>query len=215
MRRLFFENIGLKIAAVLLSIVLWVFVTSRGQSEIAVDIPLEFKNIPQGLELVNYSAKEISLSIKGQERLIKNINPSDIQVYIDLGKTKKGESIYYITRDDIKLPRAIDVINISPSSVKVIAEETATKTVRVRPVVVGEPEKGYFVKSVEVAPQTLVIEGIRSEVGKINIIRTEPLDITGLNESVTQDVKLGLISSNIRSKTADVKVKVVIGARGR
>ena len=215
MRRLFFENIGLKIAAVLLSIVLWIFVTSRGQSEIAIDIPLEFKNIPQGLELVNYSAKEISLSVKGQERLIRSIKPSDIQAYIDLGKTKKGESVYYITRDDIKLPRAIDVINISPSSVKVITEETATKTVRVRPVVVGEPERGYFVKSVEVAPQTLVIEGIRSEVEKINIIRTEPLDITGLNESVTQDVKLDLISLNIRSKTADVKVKVVIGAKGR
>jgi YbbR domain-containing protein len=215
MRRLFFENIGLKIAAVLLSIVLWIFVTSRGQSEISIDVPLEFKNIPQGLELVNYSAKEISLSVKGQERLIRSIKPSDIQAYIDLGKTKKGESVYYITRDDIKLPRAIDVINISPSSVKVITEETATKTVRVRPVVVGEPERGYFVKSVEVAPQTLVIEGIRSEVEKINIIRTEPLDITGLNESVTQDVKLDLISLNIRSKTADVKVKVVIGAKGR
>jgi len=215
MRRLLFENIGLKIAAVSLSIVLWFFVTSRGQSEISIDVSLEFKNIPQGLELVNYSAKEISLSVKGQERLIRSIKPSDIQAYIDLGKTKKGESVYYITRDDIKLPRAIDVINISPSSVKVITEETATKTVRARPVVVGEPEKGYFVKSVEVAPQTLVIEGPRSEVGKINIIRTEPLDITGSNESVTQDVKLDLISSNIRSKTADVKVKVAIGAKGR
>ena len=215
MRRLLFENIGLKIAAVSLSIVLWFFVTSRGQSEISIDVSLEFKNIPQGLELVNYSAKEISLSVKGQERLIRSIKPSDIQAYIDLGKTKKGESVYYITRDDIKLPRAIDVINISPSSVKVITEETATKTVRVRPVVVGEPERGYFVKSVEVAPQTLVIEGIRSEVGKINIIRTEPLDITGSNESVTQDVKLDLISSNIRSKTAVVKVKVAIGANGR
>lgn len=164
---------------------------------------------------MNYSAKEISLSIKGQERLIKSIKPSDIQVYIDLSKTKKGESIYYITRDDIKLPRAIDVINISPSSVKVIAEETVTKTVRVRPVVVGEPEKGYFVKSVEVAPQTLVIEGPRSEVGKINILRTEPLDITGLNETVTQDMRLDLTSSNIRAKTADISVRVVIGARGK
>ena len=215
MRRLFFENIGLKIAAVSLSIVLWIFVTSRGQSEISIDVSLEFKNIPQGLELVNYSAKEISLSVKGQERLIRSIKPSDIQAYIDLGKTKKGESVYYITRDDIKLPRAIDVINISPSSVKVIIEETATRTVRVRPVIVGEPERGYFVKSVGVAPQTLVIEGIRSEVGKINIIRTEPLDITGLTESVTQDVKPDLISSNIRSKTADVRVRVVIGAKGR
>ena len=32
MRKFFFENLGLKIAAVLLSIILWMFATSRGQS---------------------------------------------------------------------------------------------------------------------------------------------------------------------------------------
>jgi YbbR domain-containing protein len=33
MKRIFFDNLGLKIASVLLAIVLWIFVTSRGQSE--------------------------------------------------------------------------------------------------------------------------------------------------------------------------------------
>lgn len=214
MRKVFLENLGLKIAAISLSIVLWFFVISRGQSEISIDVPLEFKNIPQGLELVNYSVKDTSLRIKGQERLIKNIKPSDMRVYIDLSKTKKGESIYYITREDI-LPHAINVINISPSSVKITTEETATKTVKVRPVIIGEPERGYYVKSVEVVPQTMVIEGIRSEVGKTIVVRTEPLDITGLNGTLTQDLKLDLTSSNIKSKITDVKVTVVIGARGR
>ena len=49
MKKLFLENIGLKIASVLLSIFLWVFVTSRGLSEMSLDIPLEFKNVPAGL----------------------------------------------------------------------------------------------------------------------------------------------------------------------
>ncbi len=47
MKKFFFENLGLKIAAVLLSVVLWIFVTSRGQSEMSLDVPLEFKNIPR------------------------------------------------------------------------------------------------------------------------------------------------------------------------
>ena len=94
MKKIFLENLGLKIAAVLLSIVLWLFVTSRGQSEISIDVPLEFKNIPSGLEMVNHSTKTISLSIKGQERLIKNIKPSDIMVSVDLSKARKGEGIY-------------------------------------------------------------------------------------------------------------------------
>lgn len=122
-KKLFLEDLGLKIAAVLLSVVLWIFVTSRGQSEITIDIPPEFKNIPAGLEVVNHSVKVISLNIKGQERLIKDIKPSDIRVYIDLSKAKKGEGIYYINKDDIRLPRAITVTNITPSYVKVITEE--------------------------------------------------------------------------------------------
>ena len=212
MRKFFLENLGLKTAAVLLSVVLWIFVTSRGQSEISVDVPIEFQNIPTGLEVVDHSVKMISLNIKGQERLIKNVKPSNIRVPIDLSKFKKGESIYYITRDDIKLPHAITVMNISPSSVKVITGETITKTVKVMPVIIGDPEKGYYVKSIEAVPHTVVIEGIRSEVGKVNNIRTEPLDITGVNETLTQDLKLELTGKNIRARMNDIKVKVVIGA---
>jgi YbbR domain-containing protein len=215
MKKFFFENIGLKIASVLLAIALWVFVTSRGQSEISVDVPLEFKNIPAGLEIVSHSVKTVSLGIKGQERLIKNIKPAEIRVSIDLSKAKKGEDIFYIHRDDVKLPHAVTVANIDPSSVKVTTEETVTKTVKVVPLITGAPERGYYMKSVDVEPQTVIIEGVRSEIARIKNVRTEPLDITGLNESFTQDMKLDLTGKNIRSKISDVNVEVVIGGRGR
>jgi hypothetical protein len=213
MRKSFLENLGLKLAAVLLSVALWFFATSRGQSEISIDVPLVFRNIPSGLEMIDNNIKTISLNIKGQERPIKNIKLSDIVIYIDLSKAKKGKSIYYVTRDNIKLPHSLTVLNINPSSVKVIIEDTITKTVKVRPVIIGEPEKGYYVKSVEVAPQIVVIEGIRSQVRKFNTIKTESLDITGSNETSTQELKLDLTGKNIRTKINVIEVKVVIGGK--
>ncbi len=213
MRKFFLDNLGLKLAAVLLSVALWFFATSRGQSEISIDVPLVFRNIPSGLEMVNNNIKTISLNIEGQERLIKNIKLSDIGIYIDLSKAKKGKSIYYVTRDNIKLPHGITVLNINPSSVKVIIEDTITKTVKVRPVIIGEPEKGYYVKSVEVAPEIVVIEGVSSEVRRFNTIKTEALDITGSNETFTQELKLDLTGKNIRTKINDIKVKVIIGGK--
>ena len=215
MKKFFFENLGLKIAAVLLSAVLWIFVTSRGQSEISLDAPIEFRNIPAGLEIVNHSLKTINLNIKGQERLIKNVKPADIRVYVDLSKAKKGEGIYYIDRGAIKLPHAIIVTNIYPSSIKVTVEETISKTVKILPMVIGEPERGYFVKSVDVVPQYVVIEGVRSEVIKIGNVKTEPIDISAFNESFSQELKIDLTGRNVRSKINDVIVKVVIGARGK
>lgn len=213
MRKFFLDNLVLKIAAVLLSVALWFFATSRGQSEISIDVPLVFRNIPSGIEMVNNNIKTISLNIKGQERLIKSIKLSDIVIYIDLSKAKKGKSIYYVTRDNIKLPHSLTVLNINPSSVKVIIEDTITKTVKVMPVIIGEPEKGYYVKSVEVAPQIVVIEGVSSEVRRFNTIKTESLDITGSNETLTQELKLDLTGKNIRTKINDIKVKVIIGGK--
>jgi len=213
-KKLFLENVGFKIASVLLSIFLWVFVTSRGLSEMSLDIPLEFKNAPAGLELVSQSAKVVSLNIKGQERLVKDIRSSDIRVYIDLNKAKKGEGVYYLNKDNIKQPHMVNVINITPSYVKVLLDETITKTVPVRPVVIGTPESGFYVKSIDVIPKTVVIEGVRSELKKMYNLKTEPIDITGVNETFSHNVKLDMTGVNMRTKSDEVKIKIII-AGGR
>ncbi len=204
------KNLGLKITAVLLSILLWVFATSRGLSEIVLDVPLEFKNIPPRLELMYYDVKAVSLNIKGQERLIRTIRPTDIRVWIDLTKAKKGEGIYAINKNNISLPLTVTVKNITPSSVKVSLEESVSRTVKVRPIVVGIPEKGYYIKSISVVPQTVDLEGASSKIKKVDKVKTEPLDVTGRSETLTKDLKLDVSGMNIRTKVDEVKVKVVI-----
>ncbi len=203
MKKLLFENLSLKIVAFLLSIVLWIFVTSRGQSEISLDVPVEFKNIPSGFEIVNYSIKKVTLNIKGHERLINNLKPTDIKVYIDLSTSKKGKNIIYLTRNDIRMPGGMRVSNINPSSVEVVIEETKRKIVKVIPVITGEIPRGFYVKSINVSPATVEIEGRKTEVSKINRIRTEPLDISGLNETHTQTLKLDFSGKNIRANFTD------------
>jgi YbbR domain-containing protein len=213
MKKLFTANIGLKIAAILLSVILWFYVTTSGQSEISLDVPLEFKNIPQGLEIVQSSAKVVSLNLQGQERLIKNIKLSEVRVSVDLSKAKKGEGTYPINRETIKLPQAASVKNVTPSSIKVITDATVTKTVKVMPVIVGTPRKGFSIKSLEIEPEIVVIEGIMTEVRKVNILTTEPIDVTDIQETFTQDFRLDISDINIRTKTKNIKVTVVITGR--
>jgi len=69
MKKPFVENLGLKASAVLIALVLWFFVTSRGQSEISLDAPVEFKNMPQGLEMVNSTSKTVAVTVRGQEQI--------------------------------------------------------------------------------------------------------------------------------------------------
>ena len=81
-------------------------------------------------------------------------------------KAKKGEDVFYINKDDIKLPYALSVMNITPSTVKVKLDETVSRTFPVKPVLTGEPRNGYFVSSVKVEPKSVVIKGLKSDVLK-------------------------------------------------
>ncbi len=212
-KKFFLKNIGMKIAAVLLSIILWFSVTSRGQSELSLEVPIEMRNIPQTLEIVRQGAKSVSIGIKGQERLLKNIRIADVRAFIDLGSAKKGKGTYYIDQTNVSVPSTMTITNINPSSVTIVLAETMSKTVPVQPVISGTPKAGFFVSSVEAEPKDVIIEGIRSEIANVKFLKTEPIDITDTSETLVQDVRLDTGGRNIRTKTQDINVKIIVKPR--
>lgn len=213
MKKLFTENLGLKISAVLISVFLWFFVTSRGQSEITLDVPLEFKNVPADIGIVHAGVKTVSVTVRGQERPMKNLKAADVRVYVDLEKAKKGEEVFYIKTTDIKLPYALTAVNVTPSSVKVKLDETVAKTVSVSPVVTGEPADGYVVRSVRVEPKSIVIKGLKFEIRNLRSVRTESFDITDLRTTTTRKMKIDTGGGTVTPETDTVAVTITITER--
>ncbi len=207
------SNIGLKILSVALAISLWFFVTYQGQSEMAIDAHLEFKNVPEGLEILRQDIKKVSLNIRGHERLLNALMPTDARVVIDMSDAKKGEAVYYFDKDNVIIPRTIKVQRIEPVSIRVTMDKSISKTVPVRVAVVGTPEKGYRVKSIVVNPSSVTIEGAKTELARIAFLRTEHIDITGIDADVVQNAKLHTGGMNIRTNIAEVTVTIRITNR--
>lgn len=214
-RRVLFGNFGLKAAAVVLSVVLWIFVVSKGQMEMSLTVPIEYSNVPGGLEISKREVKAANIVIRAHESLSKNIRQETVRVYVDVSKAKKGEGVFPIRKDDVKLPYGASAINIEPSVAKIFFEETVSKQVPIRPDITGSPENGYYVRSVEVRPKEIVIEGAKSEVRKVGFVKTEPIDITGLTEDFHQEAGLKFLNGGIRSKIDKVDVHIRIVRRGR
>lgn len=212
MKKLILENLGLKISAVLISVFLWFFVASRGQSEISFDCPLEFRNIPADLGIVNTSANTVILTVRGQERVVKNLNATDVRVIIDMGKAKEGEGMYRINKDDVKLPYTVSVTNVAPSSVKVRLEEMLTKTVPVQARLTGVPEKGEVV-AVSVEPKNVSVRGLKSEIRRLHALRTEEFDVSGIGETTTEELGFDTSRMNITPEVSKVKVKITIAEK--
>ncbi|MBI5213429.1 MAG: YbbR-like domain-containing protein [Nitrospirae bacterium] len=215
MRRKLFGNIGLKMISAALALSLWFFVTYRGQSEMAIDASIEFKNIPKGIEMLKQNVRRVNLNISGHERILKTLRPMDVRVVLDLSEAKKGEAVYFFDINNIIVPRTIKVLRMEPTSIKVVFDEYASKTVPVKAHITGAMEKGYRIKSIEVKPSTVGVEGARTEVNRIALLRTEQIDITGLDTGITQDVRLNLNGKNIRTKASEVTVKISVERTSR
>ena len=210
MRRKIFGNVGLKALSAALALSLWFFVTYRGQSEMVIDAPLEFKSMSKDLELLRQNVKKVNLNISGHERILKDLRPMDVRVIVDLSDAKKGEAVYFFDKDNIAVPRTVKVLRMDPAGVKVFLDESSSKTVPVKAHITGTLEDGYRIKSVEVKPSSVEVEGARTEVNRISLLRTEQIDITGLDAGMTQDVRLNLNGRNIRTKVSDVTVKISV-----
>jgi YbbR domain-containing protein len=208
MKRIFESPGSLKIASVVIALALWIFVNSRGVSEITISAPLEIKNLAEDHEIVSQKTNEVNLGLKGHERLIKSIRIKDIRVYLDMSKMKDGWGVYYINKENIKVPPSIEVTKIDPSMVKIKVEKTVSKRIPVTASINGEPMDGYSVVSVVVEPPLVMVEGAESVVDRIKRLKSESIDISGKKETF-EEVATVLTNGKI-IRVSDDEVKVIV-----
>jgi YbbR domain-containing protein len=213
LKQILFGNLGFKLIAVFGAITLWFFITYRGQSETTIEAQIDFKNIPAGLEILKQNLKRVNVNVRGHETLLGGLRPADVRVIVDLTSGKKGEANYFFDVNDVKALQNVQVKRIEPNSVKVTLDESVRRNFHVAPYIVGEPAAGFEVKKVSVDPAAVSIEGARTEMARLAILRTEPIDITGLNSTISQNIRLDTNGKNVRTKVSEVGIKVVIGRK--
>jgi hypothetical protein len=188
---------------------MWFFVILSGRADVTIEIPVNFINLPPKLEIVDFP-QTVSISIEGQERMFKDLNKSNINAIIDLSDAKTGKSFFTITRDNIELPKMLTIRNIDPETVSLMIEDQLSKKVNVIPDIVGTPEKGFAIVEVKSSPDSFIIEGPKSLIRKIRRVKTEPIDINGINTDLTYKANLMLTNSNIRKNINKVEVNISV-----
>lgn len=201
-------NLWLKLTSIFLAVVLWFFVMSSGRSVIIREIPVQYINMPQSLEMVDM-ARNVSVVIEGQKRLLSGLNQGDINVVVDLENMKAGENIYSLSRKNIKMPKRLLITSISPQTLNLTLEERLKKEVPVKPVIAGSPEEGFAVESIKIIPERVLIEGPQSLIRRIYVLKTEPIDISGIYENLQHSALLD-VTPNIKTNIREIKVDIAV-----
>jgi YbbR domain-containing protein len=210
-RKLVFENWGIKLLSLILSVSLWFYVTSKGKTEMTLTVPLELRNIPQNTAVVGNVAGSLEVRVQGQERALRDITIGK-KVYgsLDLSLARIGENTVPISPDDIRRPSGVTVMHISRSEVKVRLEPLVRKTFRLKPVLYGLPAAGYQVRKISVTPTRIIAEGPESVIKTLERLQTMPIDIQGAAAGLTVEPKIDYQGKAIKIIDTNISVRITI-----
>jgi len=210
LRRIFLNNLPLKLFAFVLATLLWYQTSGQKEVQTTVAIPLEFTNMPTDLEITNDYPKSVSVLItrQGSARL----DERNLSVVVDLRSAQPGIAVMPLAEGNIRnLPSGISKVDFEQSRLRLQFERTSRKLVRVDPKIVGQPADGYQVGEIKVYPGEALISGPHSKIEPVTSAGTEPININGKNETFTQRVHLDLDDISIRiEETESVDVVITI-----
>ncbi|MBU2552561.1 MAG: hypothetical protein KKB20_29380 [Proteobacteria bacterium] len=202
LRHVFTANPGLKLLALVLAVFLWFVAVGREEAEVSQPVPLEMINIPQNMVISNKVPAGINIRIRGAVAMIRQLANRKLRFSLDLGEAKKGPASFTLVPDDLDLPRGLEVTHLEPSVVTVELEPVITRTIRVLPVIKGEPRAGFVIEDISLEPRQIQVKGPENLVKSLDTVWTEPVDVTQLTGTSTlttrpalPDVSLSIVGS--------------------
>ncbi len=176
------------------SVLLWVFVSFSGEFSITVNLPTKVVNIPENLSVSSISAKEVSITLKGQGwQLAQHTLGRNPKFFLPSPESPGEEKIP--TRNVIYinswLSSTLQLAEIHPEIVTVVVEEKVLKIVEIIPVVSLTFKPGYgLVSKLSVEPDSVKIEGPKSIVAPMTSISTKGVGLTNLEKGETIKLQL-------------------------
>ena len=209
LRQFLTQNVGLKFFSLLLAFAIWRIITSEDIAEVGFNIPLELRNMPEGVEVVGDIVNSVSVRIRASSKLIKRLSSADMFVAVDLSHSVLGEHTYPLTNGSVQAPVGVEVIRIIPTHVKLRLERTIHKKVLVNVRWRGALPDAKGEAELDPTPADIIVEGPSSRVSEITQVNTDVIDLSQVMPNQTLSVNLSVDDPTIRLSQEKVNVHVV------
>jgi YbbR domain-containing protein len=192
------DNLGLKLISLVLGFSLWYIVAGGQGGEIVLPIPLEYRNVPEGMEVIEESVQQVDIRLRGSSEILRRLTPQEIQVSVDLSGARPGEQNFYLSPENIEVPFGVRVLRVTPATVQLQVDRTARRLVQVIPRVVGSPASGFELANIGLASAEIEVTGPASRLEGMDQVTTEPLSVEGLREPYSQTIQIMLDDPYVR-----------------
>lgn len=182
------SNFGLKVLALVIALGLWL--GGHRDIERVVEVPVEFRNIPSDLMVMDNRVDYVVLRLSGPRTLVSTIDSDDLKLSLDLKGAKSGSASYPLGSGSFNIPRGVAVSRITPPVVQLRLEPVIKRTLPVTARFSGKPSDGFKISETTVLPESVAVQGPADEVRRLASVETVPVDIEGVRSGFKRKVRL-------------------------
>lgn len=202
------SNLGLKALALIIAVGLWL--AGHRDTERAIEVAVEFRNLPADLMVMDNRVDYVVLRLMGPRTLVSTLDADNLKLSLDLNSAKPGTSSYTLAAEDFNIPRGVTVGRITPPVIHLRLEPVIKRTLPVTVRLSGKPADGYRVTQTVARPENVSVQGPAEDVRRLTAIETLPLDVEESRGGVKRRVRLSNDNKPLTITPDQVEVAVTI-----
>lgn len=183
---------GLKLAALLFSLLAWTWVQSQESDTARVRVQLDLR-FSDRLVPVEPPPATASVIVTGPRVLIRRAQAERPRLLVDLRDEGVGPHDIHLDAYPLEgLPSGLALVGFAPEVLPVRLDQRARRNLKIEAAWVGDAAADHDVERVTVDPRMVEVTGPRSVLDELSRLRTMPIDVSGWDTSRDMDIELDL-----------------------
>lgn len=188
LRRLLFENLGLKLAALLLALVVYLNVYTDRPADMIVSFPLELEGLADSLAIAGPVPAVMQAELRGTGKQLLRLRVTEPPIKVSLvgvlpgrfSRALKVEDLPIIPGEGIEVERLV-----GPSALQIQIDRRLVRRLPVAARVNGIPAPGFvWAGEVIARPEILEVSGPERAFAGLDSVRLRPVTIAGKRDTV-------------------------------
>ena len=211
-RGLLFDNLGLKLVALLLAVLTYLNVYTDRPATMIVSFPIHVTDLPDSLSLSGPAPAVLQAELRGTAKQLIRLRVTEPPVKISLAGVSIGRYERSLGPQDLPLPAGVELQvdrMVSPRTLELQVDRRVRRTVPVAARIEGAPAGGVLWDGrYEIRPNQVTVIGPEAAVAELDSVRTEAVSVSGRRDTLEVAADLASLPDWCSAEPDHVELKI-------
>ncbi|GEM_PF-3890777 len=174
----FFEDLGIKVVALFLSLIIWFHATTEKNYTQIIELPVHYSySVSDSLVLISTPPRKVRLRINAKGKTILKLKYTKSFYEVDVGRLDMGKNIIDMSQGAVPQVEDLEIMEVIPRKVLFLVDRYSTKVLySIKPVFVYDSLKTK-VNVDRIRPRTVRVRGPRTILRTMRFVTTDTVSL--------------------------------------